>query len=194
MSTSAFEQRLAVDRQVGAVQRRQFFRRILQQSWLWLIILIGLILMVIPGIWMVLASFKTRSEITAIPMQLLPDKLMFENYSTAIEYTKFYDVFMNSLIITLSITIANIFTCTWGGYTFGKLRWPGRDAVFMLILSTMMIPGFLTLIPRYILVAKMGMINSYAGMIVPFLTGAFGIFMTKQFMTGIPDELIERPP
>ena len=191
MSTSTLEQRLSVERQVVGVQRRRIFRRIFQQSWLWLIILIGLILMVTPGVWMVLASFKTRSEITAIPLRMLPDTLMFQNYTTAIEYTKFYDVFLNSLIITASITIANIFTCTWGGYTFGKLRWPGRDTVFLLILSTMMIPGFLTLIPRYILVAKMGMINTYAGMIIPFLTGAFGIFMTKQFMTGIPDELID---
>src|SRR6476660_8381566 len=123
MSTSAFEQRLAVERQVGAVQRRQVFRRILQQSWLWLIILIGLILMVTPAVWMVLASFKTRSEITAIWMRLLPDKLMSENYTTAIEYTTCYDVFLHSGILTLSSAIANISTCTWGGYTFGKLRW-----------------------------------------------------------------------
>jgi multiple sugar transport system permease protein len=191
MSTSALEQRLSVEHQVVAVQRRRTLRRILQQSWLWLIILIGLVLMVIPGVWMVLASFKSRTEITAVPMQFLPDKLLFSNYATAIEYTKFYDVFLNSLIITTSITIANIFTCTWGGYTFSKLRWPGRDTVFLLLLSTLMIPGFLTLIPRYILVAKLGMINTYVGMIVPFLTGAFGIFMTKQFMTGIPDELID---
>src|SRR4051794_3812952 len=100
MATGTLEQRLSVERQVIDVQRRRIFRRIFQQSWLWLIILIGLILMVTPGVWMVLASFKTRSEITAIPLRMLPDKLMFQNYATAIEYTKFYDVFLNSLIIT----------------------------------------------------------------------------------------------
>ncbi len=120
MATNALEQRLSVERQVVGVQRRRVFRRVFQQSWLWLIILLGLILMVTPGVWMVLASFKTRSEITAIPLRLLPDTLMFQNYATAIEYTKFYDVFMNSLIITLSITVANIFTCTWGGYTAAR--------------------------------------------------------------------------
>jgi multiple sugar transport system permease protein len=147
--------------------------------------------MVMPGVWMVMASFKTRAEIQAVPMRLLPEVFQFENYTKALEYTNFFRVFANSLIITVCITVANVFTCTWGGYTFSKLRWPGRDFVFLLILSTMMIPGFLTLIPRYVLVAKMGMLNSYAGMIIPFLTGAFGIFLTKQFMIGIPDELCD---
>jgi len=191
MSTSTLERRLIVERQVATVQRRRALRRILQQTWLWAIILLGLVFMVTPGIWMVLASFKTRAEIQAVPMQLLPEALRWENYARAIEATKFGQVFLNSLIITVSITVANVFTCTWGGYTFGKLRWPGRDFVFMLLLSTMMIPGFLTLIPRYVLVAKMGLLNSYGGMIIPFLTGAFGIFLTKQFMTGIPNDLVD---
>jgi multiple sugar transport system permease protein len=191
MSTSTLERRLVVERQVATIQRRRALRRILQQTWLWLIILLGLIFMVTPGIWMVLASFKTRAEIQAVPMQLLPETLRWENYARAIDATKFGQVFLNSLIITVSITVANVFTCTWGGYTFGKLRWPGRDFVFMLLLSTMMIPGFLTLIPRYVLVAKMGLLNSYGGMIIPFLTGAFGIFLTKQFMTGIPNDLVD---
>jgi multiple sugar transport system permease protein len=191
MSTSTLEQRLNVQRQVANVQRRRAIRHALQQTWLWAIIFLGLIFMVTPGIWMVLASFKTRAEIQAVPMQLLPETLRFENYAQAIEFTKFGRVFLNSLLITVAITVANIFTCTWGGYTFGKLRWPGRDMVFMLLLSTMMIPGFLTLIPRYVLVAKMGLLNTYGGMIIPFLTGTFGIFLTKQFMTGIPNDLVD---
>lgn len=189
MVTRAIKQSVAIESQNVSLQRRRMLRTVLQQSWLWAIILLGLIFMVTPGIWMISASFKTRAEITAIPLQFWPEQLHFENYAKALQDTKFVQVFMNSLIITSAITIANIFTCTWGGYTFGKLRWPGRDTVFMLLLSTMMIPAFLTVIPRYVLVAKMGMLNSYAGMIIPFLTGAFGIFMTKQFMTSIPDEL-----
>lgn len=191
MSTSALEQRIAVERQVANVQRQRAIRHVIQQTGLWIIILLGIIFMVTPGLWMVLASFKTRAEIQAVPMQLLPETFRLDNYAKAIEYTKFPLVFMNSLIITLCITVANVFTCTWGGYTFGKLRWPGRDAMFMLLLSTMMIPGFLTLIPRYVLVAKLGLLNSYGGMIIPFLTGAFGIFLTKQFMTGIPNDLVD---
>jgi len=191
MSTSTLEQRIALEHQVATVQRRRTIRHAIRQTGLWIIILIGIIFMVTPGVWMVLASFKTRAEIQAVPMQLLPEAFRLENYTKAIEYTKFPLVFMNSLIITVCITVANVFTCTWGGYTFGKLRWPGRDAMFMLLLSTMMIPGFLTLIPRYVLVAKLGLLNSYGGMIIPFLTGAFGIFLTKQFMTSIPNDLVD---
>lgn len=190
-STAAPVERYAVNTQLKALQRRRMARRVVGQLALWIIIIIGLLIMVMPGIWMVMASFKTRAEIQAVPMQLLPEMFRLENYQKAIEFTNFWRVFANSLLITVSITVANIFTCTWGGYTFGKLRWPGRDAIFLLILATMMIPGFLTLIPRYVLVSKLGLLNSYGGMIIPTLMGSFGIFLTKQFMLGIPDELID---
>lgn len=174
-----------------ALQRRALKRYLVAQIALWTFILLGLIFMVVPGVWMVLSSFKTRAEIVAVPLRLLPEALLWENYEKAIEWTKFPRVFTNSLVVTVAITIINVFTCTWGGYTFGKLRWPGRDKVFLILLSTMMIPGFLTVIPRYIIVSKLGMLNSYPGMIVPFMAGAFGIFLTKQFMLGIPDELVD---
>ena len=178
-------------RQLAAIRRLRALRWFSGQLFLWIVILLGLVFMVTPGVWMLLASFKTQAEISAIPLQFWPSQWRLSNYVETIEVMKFWRVFTNSVIITSCVTIANIFTCTWGGYTFGKLRWPGRDIVFMILLSTMMIPGFLTLIPRYVLVAKMGMLNSYSGMIIPFLTGTFGIFLTKQFMLGIPDELTD---
>lgn len=158
---------------------------------LWVFIGVGLLFMVMPGLWMILSSFKTRAEIMAVPMRLFPDQWMLVNYANAIKFTKFYQVFLNSIVITTVITIVNVFTCTWGGYTFGKLKWPGRDLVFFFLLSTMMIPGFLIIIPRYVLVAKMGMLNSYEGMIIPFLFETFGIFLAKQHMLSIPDELLD---
>ena len=190
-STTATPKRHVIERQMASVQRRRLARWFMGQLFLWTIILAGLIFMITPGIWMILASFKTQSEISAIPLRFFPEVWRVSNYPEAAAAMKFWAVFRNSLLITGAITVANVFTCTWGGYTFGKLRWPGRDVVFMLLLSTMMIPGFLTLIPRYVLVAKMGLLNSYGGMIIPFLTGTFGIFLTKQFMLGIPDELID---
>ncbi len=161
------------------------------QALLWLFILVGLVLMVLPGIWMLLSSFKTRAEIVEVPLHIFPHAWLWSNFAQAIDATKFTRVFGNSLIVTTSITVINMVTCTWGGYTFGKLRWPGRDRMFLLLLSTMMIPLFLTLIPRYVLVSRLHLLNSYAGMIIPFATSAFGIFLTKQFMLGIPDELLD---
>lgn len=175
----------------AARQRRVLFWQAGGQAVLRLIILTGLVFMVLPGIWMVLSSFKTRAEITEVPLTILPHAWIWSNFAQAIEAMKFTRVLGNSVIITLSITAINIVTCTWGGYTFGKLRWPGRDRIFLLLLSTMMIPLFLTLIPRYVLVSRFHFLNSYAGMIVPFASSAFGIFLTKQFMVGIPNELLD---
>jgi multiple sugar transport system permease protein len=140
---------------------------------------------------MVLSSFKTRAEIVAVPIRLLPERWLWDNYVQAYAATKFPRVFGNSLIVVVSVTVMHVLTCTWGGYTFGKLRWPGRDKVFLLLLSTMMVPLFLTIIPRYVITARLGMLNSYPGMVVPVMTGAFGIFMTKQYLLTIPDELLD---
>jgi multiple sugar transport system permease protein len=164
---------------------------LLAQAALWAFILAGLLFMVVPGVWMVLSSFKTRAEITAVPLALLPETFRWDNYARAIDQMKFTRVFTNSLIVTTAVTLINLLTATWGGYTFGKLRWPGRDRVFVLLLTTLMIPGFLTIIPRYVLVSKLGMVNTYWGMIVPFMMGVFGIFLTKQYMLSIPDELVD---
>lgn len=181
----------AVPAPATAAQRPAATRFLLAQAGLWAFILLGLVIMVVPGVWMVLSSFKTRAEITAVPLTLLPEAWRLENYERALDQMRFGRVFTNSLIITISVTIISVATSVWGGYTFGKLRWPGRDKVFLILLSTMMIPGFLTLIPRYVLTSKLGMINTYQGMIVPFMLSVFGIFLTKQFLLGIPDELVD---
>ena len=177
--------------ELAALRRRATLRRALRQTLLWSFIGLGLVITVLPAVWMVMSSFKNLAEISAVPMTLLPDHLRIENYQKAIQLMRFPRVLTNSFIITVSITMANVFLCTWGGYTFSKLRWPGRDIVFLLILATMMIPSFLTLVPRYVLTAKLGMLNSYAGMTIPFMTGPFGIFLTKQFMLSIPNELTD---
>jgi ABC-type glycerol-3-phosphate transport system permease component len=172
-------------------RRRASFQSVVTSGVLWLFILFGLVLMVLPGVWMALSSFKTRAEIVEIPLRILPHALLWSNYAQAIDATKFTRVLGNSLIITVSITVINVVSCTWGGYTFGKLRWPGRDTIFLGLLSTMMIPLFLTVIPRYVIVSWLHMQNSYAGMILPFACSAFGIFLTKQYMLSIPDELLD---
>jgi multiple sugar transport system permease protein len=175
----------------GSTRGRSTLRSRAVQAALWVLILIGIVFMVTPGLWMVLSSFKTRAEIVAVPMQLLPRHLMWDNFREAIDATKFVRVLGNSILITFSVTVINVLTCAWGGYTFGKLRWPGRDAVFLALLSTMMIPLFLTVIPRYVIASSLHLLNTYLGMIIPFATSMFGIFLTKQFMMTIPDELLD---
>ncbi len=177
--------------EVVALQRRRRMHGLFTGTVLWAFVIAGMIFMLLPGVWMILSSFKTVLEITAVPLRLLPERFLWQNYAKAMEYTQFPRALLNSLIVTSAITVANVLTGTWGGYTFGKLRWPGRDTVFMVLLSTLMVPAFLTVIPRYLLVNWMGMINTYSGMVVPFLMGTFGIFLTKQYMLSIPDELVD---
>lgn len=181
----------AAARTAAADKRAATIRQTMVMAGVWAFILAGLVFMVLPGIWMILSSLKTRAEIVSVPLTLFPRAFQWVNYSTAIDAAHFGTAFRNSIIITVAVTVANVFTSTWGGFTFGKLRWPGRDKIFLVLLSTLMIPGFLTLIPRYLIVSKLHMLNSYQGMIVPFLAGAFGIFLVRQYMLGIPDELMD---
>lgn len=162
-----------------------------KQFLLWAIVLGGLVVTVLPGLWMVLASFKTRAEIQAIPLQFFPETLHLDNYVKAIELTQFPRALLASLLTTSLITVLHVIASTWGGYVFGKLRWPGRDKVFVLLLTTMMIPEFLTLVPRYVLVSRLGLINNYAAVMIPFVVAAFGIFLARQFIMAIPNELID---
>lgn len=161
------------------------------RAFLWSLIILWLLLTLTPALWMVFSSFKTLAEIRAVPISFFPQTLILDNYIKVIEYINFPRVLMNSVIITVGITLANILTCTWGGYVFGKLRWRARETVFLVLLGASMIPDFLILIPRYIITVKLGLLNTYAGAIIPFITGIFGIFLAKQFMLTIPDELID---
>jgi len=165
--------------------------QLLAQAALWAFILAGLLFMVVPGVWMVLSSFKTRAEITAVPLALLPETFRWDNYARAIDQMKFTRVFTNSLIVTTAVTLINLLTATWGGYTFGKLRWPGRDKVFLLLLTTLMIPGVVTFVPLFILTTNIGLTDTLPGMFLPFLAGPFGVFLMRQFISGLPDELIQ---
>jgi multiple sugar transport system permease protein len=171
--------------------KRRMFNRVLGQTFIWFFIGIGLVIMVIPALWMILSSFKSLAEVQSIPMTLIPSEWIWENYVKAWTVTRMERAFINSTLLATTVTLIILLTSTWGGYVFSKMEWPGRDKVLYLLLATMMIPGFLTLIPRFVIVIKAGLVNSYAGIIIPALVSTFGIFMTRQFMLGIPKDLTD---
>ena len=156
-----------------------------------MLILAGMVSMVFPAIWMICSSFKTLSEITAVPLRLLPQRLEWGNYLHALETTMGPRAFVNSIIVTGIVTGSSVATSLWGGFTFAKLRWRGRDKMFLVVLATLMVPGFLMIIPRYVIVSKLDLINTYGGVVLPYLITVFGVFMAKQFMLSIPDELMD---
>jgi multiple sugar transport system permease protein len=150
------------------------------------------VLMAAPVLWMVLSSLKTEHEVSAIPPIWFPQEgLQFQNFTRVIEITPLGTAYVNSLIIGATVTIIQVLSSALAGYAFAKLRFKGREPLFIGVLSTMMLPGFLIQIPMFVVVQRLGWLNTFWPMIVPFLFTPFGIFMMRQFMLNIPNEYID---
>jgi len=160
-------------------------------------ILIGLFLllfslvMVLPFIYMILSAFKYNNEIMAIPPTFWPEIPTVDNFALAWNKFTFGIFFRNSLWLSTVKTLIVLYTSALFGYVFNKLTFKGRDALFLVLLATMMIPWPVTLIPMYQLMVWLKWVGNYTSLIVPSLLSSFGIFMMRQFMTSIPNDLIE---
>ena len=144
-----------------------------------------------PFLWMVLSSFKTLREIVAFPPTFLPEKPTVANYIEVWTKINFSLFFRNSLYIVVVKTVIILYTSTLAGYVLGKLQFKGRDTVFAIILATMMVPWPVTILSLYQQMVWMKLIDTYSALILPSIFYAFGIFMMRQFITGIPDSLVE---
>ncbi|NHM32431.1 carbohydrate ABC transporter permease [Bacillus sp. C11] len=161
------------------------------QQWIVGIILtVAGILVALPFIWMVFSSFKPESEISSLVPTLFPKQFTLENFQNLFENMNFGLYLKNTIIIVLC-SFVGLFLNAMAGYAFAKYQFKGKDKLFYLILATMMIPGQVTMIPVYLILNKMHLTNTMAGIVLPGLVGAFSIFLFRQFMTTIPDELLE---
>jgi multiple sugar transport system permease protein len=147
--------------------------------------------MLLPFVWMVSASLKNNEEVFAWPPTFIPKTWVWSNYPRAWQVAEIGRYFQNSIIVAVAVTAFSVFFNALAGFAFAKFRFRGRDAVFMGILATMMLPGQVTLIVAYLLIARLGYTNTYQALIVPGLAGAFGIFYMRQAMKSVPDELID---
>lgn len=156
--------------------------------------------MTLPFVWMVSASLKTRAE--AEQANLVPETVNADNYPIVLNLKpdpilgrtlnlKFSRWYYNSLFTAFGITLLQVFTSAMAAYAFSRMRWPGRDRVFLLYLATMMIPGVVTMIPNYQIMIFLGMLNTYHGLILPAAFSAFGTFLLRQFMLALPRSLDE---
>lgn len=150
---------------------------------------LGALIMAIPFVWMMLTSFKSFPETVKIPMTWFPSKINISNYIDVIERFNFGRYYLNTLIVTAFLTVGQIFMCSIAAYAFTRLRFPGRDIMFFIILSILMVPAQMTLIPRFLIVNQFGWINTYLGLIVPSLPSAYGVFFLGQFLKGLPTEI-----
>ncbi len=150
---------------------------------------LGAATMVIPFIWMVSTSFKELAQVFVYPPEWLPDPFVWENYPTAFTAVPFARWFLNSLFIALFITIGQLITCSLAGFTFARMRFPGRDALFLLYLGTMMIPHHVTIIPVFVMMNALGLVNTFWPLIIPALVSAWGTFLFRQYFLTMPQEL-----
>ena len=152
---------------------------------------LGAFFMLLPFAWMIVSSFMSAAEIMARPLRWLPAELQLRNYEALAAAIPLGNIYANSLIVTISITVGVLLTSSLAGYGFAKFHFPGRDILFVLVLATMMIPFFVVLIPIFFLVRQLGWMDSYLGLIVPNIVTAFGIFLMRQYMLTLPDELLD---
>jgi multiple sugar transport system permease protein len=159
--------------------------------WLYLVLGVGLVAMLMPFVWMLLGSFKTDAEIRSNPTQFLPENPTLENYTELFGRLDFTTFFLNSTIVAVFVTLGNIVFSSMVGYALAKLEFRGKKVLFVLVLATLMVPGVVTFVPLFVLTANIGLVNSYPGLILPFLITPLGVFLMRQFIQGLPDEIIE---
>ena len=157
----------------------------------YLLLCLGAAIVTLPLIYAISTSLKLNHQVFAVPMKWLPDPIVWENYVIPFQQRPIARYFLNSVVVSTSITALNLITCSMAGYSFAKFEYIGRDTLFFAVLATLMVPIQVIVIPLYILVQAAGWLNTYAGLIIPSATSAFGIFLMRQYFQTIPKELME---
>lgn len=147
--------------------------------------------MLVPFLWMLSGSFKPQSEIFRLPPTVIPPHPGLSNYQRLFEQTPFAFNLFNTAYIATVFTLLALFLCALGGFAFAKYRFPGREALFLVLLGSLMIPFEVTMVPLYILYQRIGWIDTHWPLLIPGTANAFGIFFMRQIIRGVPDELID---
>lgn len=144
-----------------------------------------------PFAWMILTSFKEIGEIFSYPPTWWPEVFTLDNYTAAFQAAPFGRFYLNSLFVATTVTLGQLVTCSMAAYAFARMEFWGRDVLFYLFLATMMVPAHVTMIPSFMILHWLGLIDTYGALIIPGLASAFGTFLLRQFFLSIPKELEE---
>lgn len=147
--------------------------------------------MLFPFFWMMTTALKTEAEAIRIPPVWIPASLQWENFAKAWTAAPFGWYFFNSFFMAITTTIGEVFTTVLAAYAFAKMKFFGKNALFAVLLATLMIPGQMLLIPNYVTINRLGWFDRYEALIIPWLASVFGIFLLRQFFRSIPDELLD---
>ena len=156
-----------------------------------LILLAGTIIVVFPFLWMILTSFKTNGEAMQIPPTILPTEWVTDSYQEILTAIPFATVYMNTIISAVVTTAVQVAFCAMAAYAFARIEFPFKNIIFVLLLSVLMVPGQIFLIPQYLIVQKLGLLDTLPALMLPNLFSAFGTFLLRQFFMSLPKELEE---
>jgi multiple sugar transport system permease protein len=159
--------------------------------WLYGILTVALVAVVTPFVWMVLGSFKSEGELRQSPPTWWPQNPSFDNYTQLFSRLNFGRYFFNSTTVAVTVTIGNLLFCSMLGYALAMLEFKGKRALFALVIATLLIPGVVTFVPLFVLVANAGLVDTLPGLFLPFLVTPFGVFLMRQFILGLPRELLD---
>jgi ABC-type glycerol-3-phosphate transport system permease component len=176
-------------------KRRAASRRVARRTITHIVLLVGSVIMLAPLAWLVSTSFKKSGQEWVYPPVWIPNPIYWQNYIEAMDVlpVPFYRYVFNTLLITCLATLGTVFSCSLAAFSFARLRFRGRDFMFALVISTMILPGAVTLIPTFLIFRYLGWLDTFLPLIVPFWLGssAFSIFLLRQFFLTIPMELDE---
>lgn len=154
-------------------------------------LLIVALVFLFPFFWMVTNAVRSNAEVMAYPVRILPQLFEWDNFAKAWTQLPFGRFFFNSLFVSTSVTVITVVVSCLSGYAFARLKFPGRDALLMAYLGTLMVPAIMLIIPLFLIVNSLGMVNTFQGVILPVAFGTFGAFLMRQFFLSIPMELEE---
>jgi multiple sugar transport system permease protein len=149
------------------------------------------VVMLVPMLWMLITSLETLNETRHFPPVLVPHLLQWTNYTDVLQRAPFARWFLNTLLVTVASVVGNLLFCSLAGYAFARIRFFGREVVFLLVLATLMVPFQVVMIPAFLIVRRLGLIDTLGALILPNLAGAFGVFFLRQFFKTLPVELEE---
>lgn len=154
-------------------------------------LLVVALIFLFPFFWMVSNAIRSNAEVMAVPVRILPHVFEWDNFAKAWTQLPFGRFFFNSLFVASSVTVITVIVSCLSGYAFARLKFPGRDALLMAYLGTLMVPAIMLIIPLFLIVNSLGMVNTFQGVILPVAFGTFGAFLMRQFFLSIPMELEE---
>jgi multiple sugar transport system permease protein len=150
----------------------------------------GAIVTSIPLLWMLSASLMPQGEATSFPPRILPSRITFEHYGDLFTRLSLGRAFLNSMFVAFVATFASLLFNSMAGYAFAKLRFRGRDRIFAFLVLSLAIPAQVAMLPLFLLLKSMGLVNTYMGVLIPYIATIYGIFLVRQFMVSIPDDLL----